>query len=102
MALAVGLTVKPNAAKVAAGIDLWLRDVAPSDTLRKWFAHDPQKWTAFKKKYHQELRHKKDLLRQILDREKENRTVTLLYSAKDDQHNQAVALMLFLNSTRQA
>jgi uncharacterized protein YeaO (DUF488 family) len=86
--------------KAAAGIDSWLRDVAPSDTLRKWFAHDPKKWTTFKRKYCEELRDKKDLIRQIQDREKENGTVTLLYSAKDDSHNQAVALICFLKSTR--
>jgi len=88
--------------KAAAGIDLWLRDVAPSDALRKWFAHDPKKWTTFERKYQKELRDKKDLIRQIRDREKENRTVTLLYSAKDDRHNQAVALIGFLKSTRQS
>jgi uncharacterized protein YeaO (DUF488 family) len=86
--------------KDKAGADLWLRDIAPSDTLRKWFAHDPKKWTAFVNKYREELKGKKDSLRKIKQLEKEHGTVTLLYSAKDEEHNQAVALCRFLQRTR--
>ncbi len=86
--------------KEKARIDFWLRDMAPSDQLRNWFAHDPKKWAAFQKKYRKELKDKKELIRQIRDREKENGTVTLLYSAKDDQHNQPVALRLLLKAIR--
>ena len=57
--------------KDKAGLDLWLREVAPSDALRKWFAHDPKKWAAFQKKYRGELKDKKDLLRKIKQLEKE-------------------------------
>ncbi len=79
-------------AKDKARIDLWLRDIAPSDALRKWFAHDPNKWAAFQKKYREELKAKKELLRQIKRLEKESGVVTLLYGARDEKHNQAVAL----------
>ena len=86
--------------KDKVGADLWLRDVAPSDALRKWFAHDPKKWTAFVNKYREELKGKKDSLRRIKQLEKEYGTVTLLYSAKDEEHNQAVALRGFLQGRR--
>lgn len=79
-------------AKDKARIHLWLRDIAPSDALRKWFVHDPNKWAAFQKKYREELSDKKELLRKIKELEKENGVVTLLYGARDEKHNQAVAL----------
>jgi len=79
-------------AKDKARIDLWLRDIAPSDALRKWFAHDPNRWAAFQKKYREELKAKKELLRQIKRLEKGSGVVTLLYGARDEKHNQAVAL----------
>jgi uncharacterized protein YeaO (DUF488 family) len=82
--------------KDKAKVDLWLREVAPSDDLRKWFSHDPQKWQEFKKRYQSELREKQELLRKIKRAERENGTVTILYSAKDEEHNQAVALAAFL------
>ncbi len=86
--------------KEKARIDLWLRDIAPSDRLRRWFAHDPRKWAAFQSRYREELKSKKTLLRQIKAREGESGTVTLLFSAKDEQHNQAVALHRFLKAKR--
>lgn len=78
--------------KAKAKIDLWLKEVAPSDDLRNWFSHDPKKWEGFKKKYEVELAGKRELLQNILQAEKENKTVTLLYSAKNEEYNQAVAL----------
>ncbi len=78
--------------KEQAKIDLWLKEIAPSDDLRKWFGHDPEKWDDFKKKYASELHKKRDLLLEIKRAEKERGTLTLLYSAKDTEHNQAVAL----------
>lgn len=78
--------------KEKAKIDLWLKDIAPSNELRKWFNHDPEKWDFFKEKYKQELKDKKDLAEQIRKLEKEKGTVTLLYSTKDEKHNNAVAL----------
>jgi uncharacterized protein YeaO (DUF488 family) len=85
--------------KGKAKVDLWLKEVAPSDDLRKWFSHDPQKWQEFKKRYGKELKDKQELLRIIKQAEKENGTVTILYSAKDEEHNQAVALAAFLQKT---
>jgi uncharacterized protein YeaO (DUF488 family) len=80
--------------KEKAGIDLWLKDAAPSDELRKWFNHEPQKWGDFKKRYFAELEHKQGILCLII--EKVGEGVTLLYSAKDRQHNNAVALKEYL------
>jgi uncharacterized protein YeaO (DUF488 family) len=77
-------------------IDLWLKEVAPSDELRKWFAHDPKKWEEFRKKYEKELAEKQGLLSEIRRKEKEKSTITLLYSARDTEHNNAVALKIIL------
>ncbi len=82
--------------KEKAHIDLWLKEIAPSTELRKWFGHDPKKWADFKKKYHAELKDKNDLIKQIID-EAKKRHVTLVYGAKDEEHNQAVALLEYLN-----
>ena len=82
--------------KDKAKVDLWLKEVAPSDDLRKWFSHDPKKWQEFKKRYEKELKDKQELLRKIKQAEKEKGTVTILYSAKDEEHNQAIALAAFL------
>ena len=72
-------------------VDLWLRDIAPSDVLRTWFRHDPQKWAEFKKRYFKELDHKKELVKLIMEKPKKG-SVTLLYGAKDEKHNNAAAL----------
>ena len=82
--------------KDKAKVDLWLRDIAPSDELRKWFAHDPKKWKEFENRYKEELRDKKELLGKIKQAEKEKGIVTLVYSAKDEEHNNAVALINIL------
>ncbi len=78
--------------KERAKLDLWLKDVAPSNELRKWFAHDPERWTEFQAKYREELKDKKDILNEIKDKEKEESTITLVYAAKDEDHNNAVVL----------
>ncbi|MGA2507821.1 MAG: DUF488 domain-containing protein [Chitinispirillaceae bacterium] len=78
--------------KEKAKIDLWLKEIAPSDSLRKWFLHDPKKWDGFRTKYGLELDTKPGLLRTIKQIEKEEKTVTLLYSAKDERRNNAVVL----------
>ena len=78
--------------KEQAKIDLWLKEIAPSDDLRKWFAHDPKKWEEFKKKYEKELVKKQEFLGEIRKAEKEKGTVTFLYSAKDTERNNAIAL----------
>lgn len=82
--------------KEKAHVDLWMREVGPSDDLRKWFAHDPRKWEEFKKKYEAELKGNPDLIAKIRKLEKDKGLITLVYSAKDEEHNQAVALSLFL------
>ena len=83
--------------KDEADIDLWARDVAPSSELRKWFGHDPAKWAEFQAKYRRELGARKaelhDLLEQAADRH-----LTLLYGARDTEHNQAVVLKDVLGS----
>lgn len=78
--------------KAKAKIDLWLKDVAPSDALRKSFGHDPEKWPAFKKEYASELSGKKDLLKQLKSLEREHKTLTLVFAAKDAGRNNAVVL----------
>jgi len=85
--------------KDRAKVDLWLREVGPSDDLRKWFSHDVKKWQGFRKRYEAELKGKQELLQRIKQAEKKKGTVTLLYSAKDEEHNQAVALAAFLQKT---
>jgi uncharacterized protein YeaO (DUF488 family) len=78
--------------KTSAKVDLWIKEIAPSDSLRKWFSHDPKKWEIFKKKYKAELKNKKLLLNKIKDREKGGKIVTLVFSAKNKEHNNAVVL----------
>lgn len=85
--------------KDKAKVDLWLKDIAPSDDLRKWFSHDPKKWQEFQKRYETELKEKQELLLKIKQAEKENKTLTLLYSARDEENNQAVALATILQKT---
>jgi len=74
-----------------ARIDVWLKDVAPSNDLRKWFAHDPAKWVEFQKRYAAELKAYPEGLA-VLKAEVKKGPVTLLYGAHDEEHNQAVAL----------
>ncbi len=83
--------------KSDAMLDLWLPDIGPSTALRQWFNHDPARWEEFQRRYHAELEQKTALLASIKGPAK-TRTVTLLYSAKDEQHNQAVALRSFLTT----
>ena len=81
--------------KDSAHIDLWLRDIGPSTELRRWFNHDPGRWVEFQRRYDAELKEKGTLLATIKKHAKTT-SVTLLYSAKDERHNQAVALRSFL------
>jgi uncharacterized protein YeaO (DUF488 family) len=75
--------------------DLWLKDAAPSAELRKWFEHDPEKWEEFKQRYFTELDASPEAIRKLVD-EAANQPVTLLFSARDLEHNQAVALKEYL------
>ena len=74
-----------------AKIDLWLKEIAPSDSLRKWFNHDSEKWEEFKSRYVKELDQNQDLVDQLA-RHVRKGTVTFLFSAKDKSYNNAVAL----------
>ncbi len=81
--------------KAKARVDLWLKDIAPSTELRKWFGHDPDKWAEFQKDYRTELR-KNDEQVALLKKEIGKHTVTLVYGARDEEHNAAVVLLEFL------
>ena len=76
--------------KEKAKIDLWLKDVAPSTELRKWFGHDPERWAEFQRKYRAELKGSPALT--ALKELARNAKVTLVYAAKDENHNNAVVL----------
>jgi uncharacterized protein YeaO (DUF488 family) len=74
----------------------WLRDVAPSDDLRRWFGHDTARWEEFRRRYTAELDGKPESWRPILEAARQGK-VTLLYSARDREHNQAVVLQEYLD-----
>lgn len=82
-------------ARAKARIDLWLKEVAPSTELRQWFGHDPKKWPEFQKRYRAELKNNAALSDlQALSRQSD---ITLVYAARDQYHNEAVALKQILN-----
>ena len=81
--------------KLQAKVDLWLKDVAPSAELRKWFGHDPDKWDEFRRLYQKELRGKDDLIK-LLKRKAKAGTITLIYAARDEERNSALVLKRFL------
>ena len=81
--------------KEKARVDLWLKDVAPSTELRKWFAHDPARWTEFQSRYRQELKHNPVPL-SLLEQAAARGPVTFVYGARDQQHNEAVVLQRLL------
>jgi uncharacterized protein YeaO (DUF488 family) len=81
--------------KEAVAMDGWLKDVAPSGALRRWFAHDPAKWEEFKRRYFAELDGEPEAWQPLLQAARRN-VVTLLYSARDTAHNNAVALKEYL------
>lgn len=81
--------------KTALADAVWLRDVAPSTELRKWFGHDPKKWAEFQRRYHAELKQHEEALEPILQAARHG-TVTLLYSSHDTEHNNAVVLREYL------
>jgi len=82
--------------KEDAHFDVWLKEIAPSTELRKWFNHETEKWEEFRKKYKAELKDS-EALKELSALLKEHKTITLVYGAKDEQHNQAVALKEFLH-----
>jgi uncharacterized protein YeaO (DUF488 family) len=81
--------------KQKAQIDLWLKDLAPSTELRQWYGHDPARWPQFRKRYQAELKSKGDLLA-LLKYVTQEKTVTFVYAASDEERNSAVALKEFL------
>ena len=78
--------------KDKASIDLWLKEIAPSTELRKWFGHDPEKWEEFKKRYLLELKENKGPIYIIKEQLKKG-AVTLVYGARDEKHNEALVLL---------
>ena len=85
--------------KEKARIDLWLKEIAPSTELRKWFAHDPDKWKSFRGRYQTEIRNNEDLIKVLKDKASEG-TITLIYGARDEKHNEALVLRQFLERSQ--
>jgi len=81
--------------KLQTKIDLWMKDVAPSAELRKWFGHDPDRWDEFRRRYQKELKSKDDLIK-LLKRKAKVGTITLIYAARDKERNSALVLKRFL------
>jgi uncharacterized protein YeaO (DUF488 family) len=81
--------------KAKAALDEWVKDVAPSTELRKWFGHDPARWAEFQRRYRAELRGQSETLDRIRERARAG-VVTLVYSAHDEEHNDAVVLRAVL------
>ena len=81
-------------------MNLWLQDAAPSDALRTWFAHDPRKWEAFRRRYQTELKTKPEMFETLKGLEQTHQRVTLLFAASDPQHNNAIVLAGVLNNRR--
>ena len=82
--------------KQKARVDHWLRDIAPSTALRKWYGHEPERWPEFKRRYAAELKGSPDALKELLALLKAHKTVTLLFSSKEEHLNNAVALKRYL------
>jgi uncharacterized protein YeaO (DUF488 family) len=78
-------------------LDLWLKEIAPSDELRKWFSHDPEKWEEFRKRYLEELELKEEYVQKLIEKAKET-DLTLLYAAKNEDFNNATVLKEYLDS----
>ena len=78
--------------KAQAKLDLWLKDIGPSDALRKWFGHDDARWPEFRRRYKEELRGKKELVAELAALSKKHKKTTLLFGAKNEEHNQAVVI----------
>lgn len=79
-----------------ARIDQWLKDIAPSTELRTWFNHDPAKWSEFERRYKRELDNNMQVVEALRDLVRSG-PVTLVYSAKDEQHNNAIVLQAYIN-----
>lgn len=82
--------------KEQASIDLWMKEIAPSVALRKWFNHDPKRWKDFQKKYQQELKKNHKTVKEMLNLERQKKVVTLVYAAKSEEINHAAVLRNYL------
>jgi uncharacterized protein YeaO (DUF488 family) len=82
--------------KEKAGWNEWMKEISPSDELRKWYNHDPERWMEFKQLYKNELIHKQDELKKLKQLEIKHGTLTLLYSSREKNYNNAAALREFL------
>jgi len=82
--------------KEKAQVDEWLKEIAPSPELRKWFQHDPAKWPEFQKRYRKELDQNKERVKE-LKRRARGKTVTFVYAARDEEHNSAVLLKEYIS-----
>lgn len=85
--------------KEKAHVDLWLKEVAPSTDLRKWFGHDPAKWKSFRGRYQTELRQHDRLIKLLIQKARAG-PITLVYGARDEKHNEALILKQFLERER--
>ena len=85
--------------KEKAAVDLWLKEIAPTTELRKWFNHEPGKWVGFRTRYRKELRAHQDQIERIIRAAKDG-TVTLVYAARDESHNEAIVLRDLLAAMR--
>jgi len=81
--------------KEAVKVKSWVKAVSPSDQLRKWFGHDPARWREFQRRYFAELNKKSEMWQPLVEAAREG-DVTLIYSARDTEHNNAVALRTYL------
>ncbi len=82
--------------KTKAEVDHWLRDIAPSNALRKWYGHDPERWPEFKRRYGAELKKNREAVQELRALLKVHKTVTFLFSSKEEKLNNAVALKAYL------
>ncbi|HII81175.1 MAG TPA: DUF488 domain-containing protein [Methanosarcina sp.] len=83
--------------KSEASLDLWIKEIAPENRLRKWFSHDPEKWEEFRKCYLKELEQKEEYVQELLGKARET-DITLLYAAKNEVFNNATVLKEYLES----
>ncbi len=86
--------------KISLKMDEWMKELAPSILLRKWFDHDPKKWLEFRTRYKLELMHKIEGIMKIKELEKQHKTIVLLFAAKDLKHNHAIVLKEVIDSYR--
>lgn len=82
--------------KERAGVDVWLKEIAPSPELRKWYGHDPAKWEEFKRRYVEELRRNPEVVGELRELARKKGGVTLVFAARDEERNSAVVLREFL------